>query len=104
MFQAAVVFTRRPTNQLTYQETVVVRYNEANADALPIEEFNLSHVSTRYHAILAAKYFLALRKHVTHSITFQTLPYGLALAPGQFIMVAVEMSPYNPAQQRCRAT
>ena len=97
MFQAAVVFTRRPTNQLTYQETVVVRYNEANADALPIEEFNLSHVSTRYHAILAAKYFLALRKHVTHSITFQTLPYGLALAPGQFIMVAVEMSPYNPA-------
>ena len=49
------------------------------------------------HAILAAKYFLSLRKHVTHSITFKTLPYGLALAPGDYIAVAVEMSPYNPS-------
>jgi hypothetical protein len=46
---------------------------------------------------MAAKYFLALRKYVTHTINFQTLPYGLALAPGQFIMVAVEMSPYSPS-------
>ena len=97
MFQAAVIFSRRPLNQLSRQETVVVRYDETGADGLPIEEFNLPHVSTAYHAVTAAKYFLALRKHVTHSITFQTLPYGLALAPGEFIIVAVEMSPYNPA-------
>lgn len=97
MFQAAVIFTRSPLNQLSRQETVVVRYDEIGADGLPIEEFNLPHVSTAYHAVTAAKYFLALRKHVTHSITFQTLPYGLALAPGEFIIVAVEMSPYNPA-------
>ena len=97
MFQAAVIFSRRPLNQLTRQETVVVRYNEAGSADLPIEEFNLPHVSNVDHAILAAKYFLALRKYVTHSITFKTLPYGLALAPGDYIAVAVEMSPYNPS-------
>ena len=97
MFQAAVIFSRRPLNQLTRQETVVVRYNESGSADLPIEEFNLPHVSNVDHAILAAKYFLALRKHVTHSITFKTLPYGLALAPGDYIAVAVEMSPYNPS-------
>jgi hypothetical protein len=97
MFQAAVIFLRRPLNQLTRQETVVVRYNESGSADLPIEEFNLPHVSNIDHAILAAKYFLALRKHVTHSITFKTLPYGLALAPGDYIAVAVEMSPYNPS-------
>lgn len=97
MFQAAVIFTRSPINQLSRQETAVVRYNDSGAADLPIEEFSLPHVSSAYHAVTAAKYFLALRKYVTHTITFQTLPYGLALAPGQFIMVAVEMSPYSPS-------
>jgi hypothetical protein len=97
MFQAAVIFSRRPLNQLTRQETVVVRYDQSGSADLPIEEFNLPHVSNVDHAILAAKYFLSLRKHVTHSITFKTLPYGLALAPGDYIAVAVEMSPYNPS-------
>jgi len=97
MFQAAVIFTRSPVNQLSRQETVVVQYNEAGATDLPIEEFNLPHVSSTHHAVTAAKYFLALRKYITHTIAFQTLPYGLALAPGQFIMVAVEMSPYSPS-------
>jgi hypothetical protein len=97
MFQAAVIFSRRPLNQLTRQETVVVRYDQSGSADLPIEEFNLPHVSSVDHAILAAKYFLSLRKHVTHSITFKTLPYGLALAPGDYIAVAVEMSPYNPS-------
>jgi len=97
MFQAAVIFTRSQINQLSQQETVVVRYNETGAADLPIEEFNLPHVSSAHHAVTAAKYFLALRKYVTHTINFQTLPYGLALAPGQFIMVAVEMSPYSPS-------
>lgn len=97
MFQAAVIFTVSPVNQLSREETIVVQYNEAGAADLPIEEFNLPHISSAHHAAMAAKYFLALRKYVTHTINFQTLPYGLALAPGQFIMVAVEMSPYSPS-------
>jgi hypothetical protein len=41
MFQAAVIFTRSPVNQLPRQETVLVQYNESGAAELPIEEFNL---------------------------------------------------------------
>lgn len=97
LFQAAVIYRTAPLNKLPQQETVVVRYAVAGADALPIEEFSLPHITSYEHAIKAAKYFLALRKHITHTISFQTLPYGLSLAPGDFIMVAVEQSPYSPA-------
>jgi len=95
-FQAAVIYRRAPLNKLPQPETAVVRYAGAGADALPIEEFNLPHITSREHAIKAAKYFLAIRKHVTHTVSFQTLPFGLSLAPGDFIMVAVEESPYSP--------
>jgi hypothetical protein len=95
-FQAAVQFRREEPNRLPEQRTVVVRYAGAGADLLPLEEFSLRHVTTSRHAQLAAKYFLALRKHVTHTVSFRTLPYGLNLAPGQWIMVAAEESPYDP--------
>lgn len=97
LFQAAVIYRRAPLNKLPQQETVVVRYANSGSDALPLEEFTLPHITSKSHAVKAAKYFLALRKHITHTITFQTLPYGLSLAPGEFIMVAVEQSPYSPA-------
>jgi hypothetical protein len=96
MFQAVVIYRTAPLNKLPQRETVVVRYAGASADNLPLEEFDLPHITSIDHAIKAAKYFLAVRKHVTHTISFQTLPYGLSLAPGDYIMVAVEQSPYNP--------
>lgn len=97
MFQAAVIYRKAPLNKLPQQETIVVRYAGTGADALPIEEFNLPHITSREHATKAAKYFLAVRKHITHTVSFQALPHGLSLAPGDYIMVAVEQSPYNPA-------
>lgn len=97
MFQAAVIYKKSRLNRLPEPQTLVVRYAGAGASELPLEEFNLPHVSSSAHALLAGKYFLALRKHVTHTISFRTLPYGLSLAPGDFIMVAVEMSPYRPS-------
>lgn len=97
MFQAAVIYRRNPYNKLPQQETIVVRYNEAGASALPLEEFDLPHITSLEHATKAAQYFLAIRKHVTHTLSFQTLPYGVSLAPGDFIRVAVQQSPYSPA-------
>jgi len=96
-FQAAVRYRRQGNNRLPGEETVVVRYTELNSSSYPIEEFDLPHVSHMQHALKAARYFLAIRKHVTHTVTFQTLPWGLSLAPGQYIRVATEMSPYNPS-------
>ena len=97
LFQAAVMYRRNPYNKLPQQESIVVRYLAAGADALPIEEFDLPHITSLGHAEKAAKYFLAVRKHVTHTISFQTLPYGVALSPGDYIRVAVQQSPYSPA-------
>ena len=97
MFQAAVIYRRNPVNKLPQQETIVVRYNEVGADSLPVEEFDLPHITSLEHAEKAAKYFLAVRKHITHTVNFQTLPYGLSLQPGDYIRVAVRQSPYSPA-------
>jgi hypothetical protein len=97
MFQAAVIYRKSGLNRLPEPQTMVVRYAGSGASELALEEFNLPHVTSDAHALLAAKYFLALRKHVTHTISFRTLPYGLSLAPGDYIMVSVEMSPYRPS-------
>ena len=54
----------------------------------------LSGVRRRDQAVLACKYMLALRKHVTHTVTFKTSPDGLALAPGDYIKVETESNPF----------
>ena len=40
------------------------------------------------HAIQFAKLLINVRYHVTHTITFKTLPSGLALQPGQYFRVS----------------
>ena len=63
-----------------------------------IETFDLTGFCTsRDHAELVGKYFLALRHHVKHTCSYQTTPYGLDLAPGDYIRVTTESSPYNAA-------
>ena len=96
LFQAAVIYTWSGLNKVPEQQTLIVRYSTPDASSLPLEEFSLPHITTPQHALLAARYFLAVRKHVTHTITFQTLPWGLDLAPGSYIRVSSELSPYNP--------
>ena len=40
------------------------------------------------HAILFAKLLINVRYHITHTISFKTLPNGLALQPGQYFRVS----------------
>jgi len=96
MFQAVVQYKRSDSNRFPEQRTVVVRYSSNDAGELPLEEFTFNHITGDEHAIRVARFFLALRKHVTHSITFKTLPWGLRLEPGAFIRVSSQSSPYNP--------
>ena len=64
----------------------------------PIESFDLTQFCTsREHAFLVAKYFLTLRNRVTHTVKFRTNPFGISLAPGSFIRVVTEASPYQAA-------
>jgi hypothetical protein len=95
MFQAAVIYRKSQVNEFPEEHTLVARYN-SDATDLPLEEFDLPHITSDEHARMVARYFLALRKYQTHTITFKTLPWGLNLEAGKFIRVASEMSPYRP--------
>ena len=55
------------------------------------------YCTSRAHAFLVAKYFLSLRRRVTHTVKFRTSPFGLSLAPGDYIRVVTEASPYQSA-------
>lgn len=96
LFQAAIVYNWSGLNKFPEQQTIVVRYRDTAADQLPLEQFEFSHITSDSHATTLARYYLALRKHVTHTVTFKTLPWGLSLAPGDYIRVATEISPYSP--------
>jgi predicted phage tail protein len=77
---------------------LVVRFAEAGSDAYPIESFDMTQYCTsRAHAFLVAQYFLSLRRRVTHTVKFRTSPFGISLAPGNFIRVVTESSPYQAA-------
>ena len=95
MFQAAILYRTSQVNEFPEQKTLVARYAADGTD-LPLEEFDLPQISSHEHAQKIARYFLALRKYQTHTITFKTLPWGLNLEAGKFIRVASEISPYRP--------
>ena len=94
MFQAVIRYRKERQNKFPEERTVTVRYK--GDEDKPIEEFELSHVTSTSHAIKVAKFYLSLRKYVTHSISFKTTPDGNALQPGDWIKVATASSPYNP--------
>ena len=97
-FKAIVRYREERENQLPIEKTVSVRRTDGN-DVLPKETFDLTDCcTTKEHAIKIGKYFLALRHHVKHTCTFKTTPHGLDLAPGDYIRVTTETSPYNAAK------
>ena len=94
-FKAVVRYRKESQNKLPYEQTVTVRH--AGGDGTEaIETFDLtSFCTTKEHAQLVGKYYLSLRERITHTCSFKTTPYGLDLAPGDYIRVTTESSPYN---------
>ena len=97
LFQAAIIYRWAGTNKMPEEQTLIARYNDGQSSELPLEQFEHQHITADNHALMVARYYLAVRKHVTHTITFQTLPWGLSLAPGDYIRVTTEVSPYSPS-------
>lgn len=97
-FQTVVRYREERKNQLPQERTLNVRWDKARAADDRIETFDMTQYCTsRRHALLVAKYFMSLRRRVTHTVRFKTSPYGLQLAPGAFIRVVTEASPYSGA-------
>jgi len=96
-FRAVVRYRYERQNKLPQEKTLSVRLASSGED-IALESFDLTQFCTsRSHAFMVARYFLALRKLVTHTITFSTTIDGLDLAPGNFIKVITESSPYTSA-------
>ena len=98
-FQAIVRYREERENQLPQERNIVVRWNEGGSTEYPVESFDMTQYCTsRAHAELVARFFLSIRRRVTHSIQFKTSPYGIDLAPGDYIRVVTEANPYSSAQ------
>ena len=94
-FQALMTYRVNRENQLPNTKTVLVRYNDVSQQ-VPIESFDMSsYCTSRQHATLVARYFLSLRRRVTHGIKFKTVPEGAGIAPGAYIKVALEQNAVN---------
>ena len=97
-FRAVVRYRQERENKLPEEKTVMVSIESKQNDENPIETFDLTQFCTsHHHAVMAAKYFIGLRLLVGHTVQFSTTASGLNLAPGDYIKVETEASPYDPA-------
>ena len=101
-FVAVVRYRQERPNEFPEEKVLTVTggsaYNENNLTELPQETFDLTQFCTsEEHAIKVAKYFLILRRFVSHTVSFSTTVDGLNIGVGSFIKVSTESSPYNSA-------
>jgi len=101
-FVAVARYRSENANKMPEEKSVIVykkgAKNAAGLDNLPQESFDLTQFCTsKEHAEKAARYFLAVRELVTHTIKFSTTVFGLDLRAGSFIKVITEASPYSSA-------
>ena len=92
-FRCVVKYRDSVKNAMPQYKTIQMRYKD-----LPIQpdqqEFDVTQfVTTAEHAKMAARYLLASRRRVDHTVEFSTSPFGIALAPGDYIKVETVSSP-----------
>ena len=102
-FKAVMRYRKETRNQLPEEKVIEVTLkNDSRTDdleALPEEQFDLTQFCTSEdHAVMVAKYFLAIRRYVTHTISFSTTVHGLNLKAGSYIKVVTTSSPYSSAR------
>ena len=79
----------------TEREVLVREASPFGADTDPIESLDLTdYVTSRRHAIDAARFMVRMRRIVDHAVRFSTTHEGLvaAIQPGDFIRVAMDIS------------
>ncbi len=95
--QAIVSYRINRNQQLPEERNIKVR-TRGSGNTAPENLIDLTPFCTsRKHAELVGRYFLAIRKYVDHTVSFTTTPDGLSLGPGQYIKVFTEANPYTAA-------
>ena len=98
-FRAVVSYRQTQKNAFPTMRTVAVRWNESQSSTYPQEAIDLSLFCThREQALKVARYLLSIRRRIDHMIRFKTTPYGLQLAPGDYIKVVTQVTPYTASR------
>jgi hypothetical protein len=98
-FRAVVSYRQSQKNAFPTMRTVAVRWNEPQSSTYPQEAVDLSLFCThREQALKVARYLLSIRRRIDHMIRFKTTPYGLQLAPGDYIKVVTQVTPYTASR------
>jgi hypothetical protein len=95
--QAVVNYRLNRNQQLPEERNIRVRSRDTG-NVAPENPIDMTEFCTsRNHAQLVGRYFLALRKYVDHTVSFTTTPEGLNLGPGSYIKIFTEANPYTAA-------
>lgn len=95
-FRASVRYREERRNKLPVERVIDLKLRSESE--LPIETFDLTDFcTTRHHAEMVGRYFITLRKLVTHTIKFSTTVNGINLKAGDFITVKTRSTPYHLA-------
>ena len=88
-FKANVIYRVEEENGFPETKSVVVRLFGAEHVDDPLETFDVSGFCTnRNSAVWFARYTLALRKHLDHTVSFKTAPnYIQGVRPGDYVRV-----------------
>ena len=97
-FRAVVSWRVTVENDLPTQSSAFVNWADIpeSSRATTQQSFDLTDFCTnRAHALKTARYLLSIRRRVTHTVTFKTLPDALGIQPGSYIKVITASTAYS---------
>ena len=98
--QALVTWRVTVQNDLPYQASALVSWSDfdVNQKSTTEQSFDLGEFCTnREQALRTARFLLSVRRRVTKTVSFKTVPDALGVQPGSYIRVITEASTYNSA-------
>jgi hypothetical protein len=97
-FRALVSYRVTVENDLPTQASILVDWTDIpeSSRATTQQVFDLTEFCTnRAQALLTARFLLSIRRRVTHTVSFKTVPDALGIQPGSYIRVITESTSYS---------
>ena len=99
-FRALVSWRVTIENDLPTQASALVDWADIpeGSRATTQQSFDLTDFCTnRAQALLTARFLLSVRRRITHTVSFKTVPDSLGIQPGSYIRVITAATSYNAA-------
>ena len=99
-FRALVSWRVTVENDLPTQASALVDWADIpeGSRATTQQSFDLTDFCTnRAQALLTARFLLSVRRRITHTVSFKTVPDSLGIQPGSYIRVITAATTYSAA-------